>query len=77
MIFTQTFWRELVERAVKTAGQFALVAWGAEVANVLAADWQAVFAAAAAGAVVSALTSIASLAVGPAGSASVVDSDPF
>jgi hypothetical protein len=76
-VYTELFWRELLERALKSAGQFALVAWGAEVANILVADWRMVLSAAAAGAVVSAFTSIASLPIGPVGSASLVDTDPI
>ena len=71
-MFTVGFWREALERAVKTAAQFALVGGLADATNVLVMDWQQVAAAAGAGFVVSFATSVASLPFGPGGSASVV-----
>jgi len=71
-MFSVGFWRDVFERAVKTAAQFALVGGLAEATNVVALDWQQVAAAAGAGFVVSVATSVASLPFGERGSASVV-----
>ena len=72
MTFTVEFARDAVERAVKTAAQFALVTVGAGVMDVLTVDWQGVLSAAAAGFIVSVLTSVGSAPFGPAGSPSLV-----
>jgi hypothetical protein len=74
-MFGVSFWRGAVERAVKTAAQFALVAFGADTVSVISVDWQGVAAAAAAGFVVSVLTSLGSEPFGPMGSPSLVFSD--
>jgi len=66
---------DVVERAVKTAAQAALLVIGADQANVLTLDWQNVAGFAGGGFVLSVLTSLASLPFGPAGSASVVPAE--
>lgn len=70
------FWRETFERAVKTAVQSVLLAVaGATGADLFSLDWRTIGLAALGGAVLSVLTSIASLPFGPAGSPSVVQVD--
>lgn len=69
------FWMETAERAIKTAAQSALLALGAEAVtgfDLFSADATAVAGFAAGGLVVSFLTSIASAAVGPQDSPSLV-----
>lgn len=72
---TAEFWWETLERAIKTAAQFALVAWGTtvftsvgEVVSVI----QAVGFALLFGAGLSVLTSIASVGIGPKDTPSLV-----
>lgn len=67
------FVADVLERAVKTAAQSALLVIGADQVNVLVLDWSNVAGFAGGGALLSVLTSLASLAVGPAGTASVVN----
>jgi hypothetical protein len=74
-MFTVAFWRQTAERAVKTAAQFAIVGLGGNFVSAWDADWRMVAGAAAAGAVTSVLTSVASQGVGPGGSPSVVFED--
>jgi len=63
-LFSRTFWLDATERAVKTAAQSALLAVGADkVLDVMAADWANIGAFAAGGAVLSLLTSVASIPV--------------
>lgn len=71
-MFSVGFWRDALERAVKTAAQFALLGGLAEATNVVAMEWQQVAAAAGAGFVVSFATSLASAPFGEPGSPSVV-----
>lgn len=72
-LFTTYFWRDLLERAVKTAGQFAIggLALG-EGVNAFNVDWQLGLGFALTGFVLSALSSIASVGVAVRGTASVV-----
>lgn len=71
-MWTKVFWKDLTERAVKTAAQFGIVALGADFANILALDWELFAGALGAGALVSTLTSLGSGLVGPKDSASLV-----
>ena len=65
--------RDIAERAVKTAVQSVLLAVaGATGADLFTLDWRTIGMAALGGAVLSVLTSIASLPFGPAGSPSLV-----
>jgi hypothetical protein len=73
--------RAIIERAAKTAAQSLLLFVGAaEGLDLFTLDWQRALGAAAAGALLSVLTSIASLGIGPADSPSlvapIVSSDP-
>jgi hypothetical protein len=70
---TWNYWRQTIERAVKTAAQFALVFLGADAFNILEMDLVAVGGFAGAGALVSVLTSIASAPFAQAGTPSAVD----
>lgn len=74
-MFSKAFWLEVAERALKSAAQFGLAAWGVtaftsvgEVVSVAQATGLALLF----GAGLSVLTSVASIAVGPKGSASLV-----
>lgn len=66
--------RSIAERAAKTAAQSLLLFVGAaQGLDLFALDWQRALGAAAAGAFLSILTSIASLGIGPTGTPSLVD----
>lgn len=69
---SRLFWRETVERAVKTAAQSATAAIGQDVLgfDVFAADWSNVAGFAAGGFVLSIITSIGSRNLGPVKSSS-------
>lgn len=74
-MFSKQFWREAAERAVKSAGQFGVAAWGVtaftavgEVVSVGQATGLAMLF----GAGLSILTSIASIDIGQKGTASVL-----
>lgn len=75
MMFRLAFWKQSAERAVKTAAQFALVGLGGNFVSVWDADWKTIAGAAAAGAVTSLLTSVASEPFGPMESPSIVFED--
>lgn len=77
-MFTRSFWTQTVERAVKTAAQAAaaLIALHLAAPSLLAVPWSAIGAAAALAALGSVATSLASAAVGPADSPSVVQTEP-
>jgi hypothetical protein len=74
-MFTRKFWKDAAERALKTAGQFGVTAWGVtaftNVGDVVSTG-QATGLAALFGAGLSLLTSIGSAPIGPEDSASVV-----
>ena len=63
----KAFWRAAFERAVKTAGQAALLAVGADQVSAWALDYQGVAGFAAGGFLLSVLTSVASARVGGEG----------
>ena len=78
-MFSKAFWLETLERAVKTAAQFGLAAWGVtaftsvgEVVSVAQGTGLAMLF----GLGLSALTSVASIAVGPKGTPSLVKEVP-
>lgn len=70
-----SFIKDLLERAVKSAAQAALLVIGADQVDVLALDWANVAGFAAGAAVLSALTSVASANFGRPGTASLVAAD--
>lgn len=74
-MFTAKFWRETVERAVKTAAQSVILFWGVGdgLLNAWEADWAGAGGIALGGAVLSLLTSIVSAGIGPSNSPSMVD----
>lgn len=71
-MFTRNFWRQAVERAVKTAAQAALLVIPADAANVIHANVWVVLGAAAGGAILSILTSLFTAGVGEPDSPSAV-----
>lgn len=72
-MFSWKFWRQVLERAAKTAGQSAILAIGADQINVLNFNWIAILGFAGGGFVLSVLTSIVSLPVGEVNSPSVLN----
>jgi hypothetical protein len=70
-----SFVKDLAERAVKTAAQTALTVLGAEQLNVLHVDWETVTGLAGGAALLSVLSSLASLKFGNTGTASAVKLD--
>jgi Putative lactococcus lactis phage r1t holin len=75
-VFTRQFWIPTAERAVKTFAQALATLLIASNTGLLNAPWTASLSAAGMAAVVSVLTSVASLRVGPADSPSMVRNDP-
>lgn len=71
-MFGIEFWKQAAERAIKTAAQVAVAAIGTGAVGLMAVDWQAVVLAAALGAVLSVLTSVASEPFGAPGTPSLV-----
>lgn len=71
--FNAVFWKDTVERAIKTFAQGVLGAFGADVAlSVVEVDWAQAAGIGATAAIVSVLTSIVSAGVSNNGTASVV-----
>lgn len=73
-MLTAAFAKAALERAVKTFAQALLSLWGAGAFDILHVDWSQSLGVAAGAGVLSVLTSVVSLPVGPAGSPSLVDS---
>lgn len=71
-MWTLNFWRQAIERAIKTAAQFLVGVLGAAQFDILTADWKTIGLALATGVVLSVLTSISSLGVGESDSPSLV-----
>jgi len=71
-MFTKEFWKETLERAVKTFAQFILVLGGAEAFNVFELDWQTNLGLALGGVLMSVATSIVSAGVTKNGTPSLV-----
>lgn len=70
-LLSKQFWLDLIERALKTAAQFALVAVGGNLTNVWDVDWKVLLGTVAAGAFTSVLTSLASTPFGNDNTASL------
>lgn len=70
--YRRNFWVETSERAIKSAGQAALLFVGADQFNVLAFDWATLGGFALGGAVLSILTSVASAPIAGGDTPSVV-----
>ena len=73
-IWAINFWKAAAERAIKTAAQTAIVAWGVgdQVLNLFTADLVLIGQFAVSGAVLSVLTAIASAPFSDRGTASLV-----
>ena len=73
-LFTKTFWMGMIERAIKTSAQFVIGAGIlGEGIDLFTVDLATLGGFALTGAVLSALTSLASIGIGSKGSASVVE----
>jgi hypothetical protein len=72
-MWTRVFWKDTVERAIKTAAQVFATVLIAAGTGLLDTDWKAALSAAGMAAVLSLLTSVASEVVTPNGTASLVD----
>ena len=73
-LFTKTFWMETIERAIKTSAQFVIGAGIlGEGIDLFTVDLATLGGFALTGAILSALTSLASIGIGSKGSASVVE----
>lgn len=75
MYFTRPFWLLVLERALKTAAQSALIAWGSSAVGATTIDWKTsstLLVSALAGFGISILTSIASAPVGNVASPSLI-----
>ncbi len=74
-MFTYRFWRETIERAIKSAAQAPLMVWavGDGVLNAFDMDWQIGLGVALGGAVFSLLTSLATVKLGATNSPSAID----
>ena len=70
-MFTQTFWKSEIERAIRTFCQTLVAVVGASKFDWMSADWQTLIATSAIAAGLSVLTSVAGINVGDKGSASV------
>lgn len=73
-MFTWRFWRETLERGIKSAAQAPLLAWGVgdQVMNALAMDWSQVGGWALGGFILSVLTSVATIKLGAEDSPSAI-----
>ena len=70
-MFTQTFWKSAVERAIRTFCQTLVAVVGASRFDWMSADWQTLLITSGIAAGLSVLTSIAGINIGDKGSASV------
>lgn len=73
MLWTREFWKNVAERAIKTAAQFAAGTLVGAAADVLTLDWTILLGAAASGALLSVLTSLGTevIPIGNPGTASL------
>lgn len=76
MLWKPRFWKDAIERAIRTTAQVMVALLIAGGTGLLDADWVASFSAAAMAGVLSVLTSIASEAKSPDGTASMVSTAP-
>ena len=71
-MYTLTFWKDAVERAIRTAAQALLALWATDVSGVLAVDWVQAGSVSALAALTSLLMSVAATGTGSQDSASVL-----
>lgn len=71
-MFSTTFWKQVAERAAKSAAQALLGLWALDQFNTLNADWELAFGVATGAAVLSVLTSIVTSQMGEQDSPSAV-----
>jgi hypothetical protein len=72
-MFTVKFWKDVAERAIRTAAQALLALWATDVSGVLEVDWVQAGSVAALAALTSVLMSIVATGVGDKGTPSFVD----
>jgi ammonia channel protein AmtB len=70
-MFTQTFWKSAIERAIRTFCQTLVAVVGASQFDWMSADWQSLLVTSGIAAGLSVLTSVAGVNIGDKGSASV------
>ena len=70
-MFTQTFWKSTIERAIRTFCQTLVAIAGASQFDWMSADWQTLLITSGIAAGLSVLTSVAGVNIGDKGSASV------
>lgn len=75
-MFTASFWKSAVERAIKTVAQALIAVLAAGQFDWVHADWKAIVGTALTAGVLSILTSVASEGIGPKGSPSIVADPP-
>lgn len=71
-MLTKSFWKDALERAVKTAAQTAVALIGTGLVGIIDVDWANIASVSGVAALVSVLTSVASGPVGDADTASLV-----
>lgn len=76
MIWNSRFWKDAIERAVRTTAQVLVALLIAGGTGILDTDWLASFSAAGMAGILSVLTSIASEVKSPDGTASMVNATP-
>ena len=75
-MFTQTFWKSAIERAIRTFCQTLIAVVGASKFDWMSADWQSLLVTSCVAAGLSVLTSIAGVNIGEKGSSSLVADAP-
>lgn len=70
-MWQMTFWKDALERAVKSAAQAALLTYGGNAFDVWSLDWKTALGVVASGAGLSLLSSLGSVAIGNSGTASL------
>ncbi|MCW2904214.1 MAG: putative lactococcus lactis phage r1t holin [Streptosporangiaceae bacterium] len=77
-MFSAAYWAQAIERALKSAAQALLIVWGATQVNALSVtNWTTALNVVISAALVSLLTSLASLPFGPSSSPSLVVPAPL
>lgn len=72
-MWSKQFWKETVERAIKTAAQTAVALIGTELVGIMELDWVQITSVSAVAALLSVLTSVGSDPVGKTGTPSLVN----